>query len=185
MLGITRLPRSILRAIANRLNLYLVSVDCRLCWISNCHKKGFLYCLTENMIFTNSGWNKSLQSFQRPFLKGVIVLSKQLSFWDIFRFITSAKSGARYHMKHIFRFSKFVRSPILNFKLIGNLQQIWQMFICDALCNLAPFVQFKKCENMHGGVLLLVNLKAKAKASHMTTRFLLFLSAHYKIPSTT
>ena len=31
---------------------------------------------------------------------------------------------------------------------------------CDALRNLVPFVQFKKRENTHGGVLLLVKLQA-------------------------
>ena len=30
--------------------------------------------------------------------------------------------------------------------------------MCDALRDLVPFAQFKKRENTHGGVLLLVNL---------------------------
>ena len=30
------------------------------------------------------------------------------------------------------------------------------MHICDTLRDLVPFVQFKKCENTHGGMLLLV-----------------------------
>ena len=32
------------------------------------------------------------------------------------------------------------------------------MTICDALCDLVPFVQFKKREKTHGGVLILVKL---------------------------
>ena len=32
--------------------------------------------------------------------------------------------------------------------------------ICDVLRNLVPLVQFKKRENTHGGVLLLVKLQA-------------------------
>ena len=32
--------------------------------------------------------------------------------------------------------------------------------ICDALRNLVPFLQHKKRENTHGGVLLLVKLQA-------------------------
>ena len=31
--------------------------------------------------------------------------------------------------------------------------------ICDVMRNLVPFVQFKKRENSHGGVLLLVKLQ--------------------------
>ena len=34
--------------------------------------------------------------------------------------------------------------------------------VCDALRDLAPFVQFKKRENTHGEVLLLVKLQALA-----------------------
>ena len=34
--------------------------------------------------------------------------------------------------------------------------------ICDALRNLVPFVQFKKCENTHGGMLLLVKFQFKS-----------------------
>ena len=33
---------------------------------------------------------------------------------------------------------------------------------CDALCDLVPFVQFKKREITHGGVLILVKLQAEA-----------------------
>ena len=33
---------------------------------------------------------------------------------------------------------------------------------CGALCDLVPFEQFKKRENIHGGVLPLVNLQAQA-----------------------
>ena len=32
---------------------------------------------------------------------------------------------------------------------------------CDALRDLVPFQQFKKCENTHGGVLLLVTFSNK------------------------
>ena len=32
---------------------------------------------------------------------------------------------------------------------------------CEALCHLVPFVQFKKRENTHRGVLLLVKLQAE------------------------
>ena len=35
---------------------------------------------------------------------------------------------------------------------------------CDALRDLVPFVQFKKCENTHGGVLLLVTVILWCKA---------------------
>ena len=38
----------------------------------------------------------------------------------------------------------------------------FKICICYALCNLLPFVQFKKPENTHGGVLLLVKLQASA-----------------------
>ena len=38
----------------------------------------------------------------------------------------------------------------------------FKICICYALCNLVPFVQFKKPENTHGGVLLLVKLQASA-----------------------
>ena len=34
--------------------------------------------------------------------------------------------------------------------------------ICDALLDLVPFVQFKKGEKHHGGVLILVKLQAEA-----------------------
>ena len=34
--------------------------------------------------------------------------------------------------------------------------------ICDALRHLVPFVQFKKRENTHGRVLLLLKLQAKS-----------------------
>ena len=33
---------------------------------------------------------------------------------------------------------------------------------CDALRDLVPLVQFKKCENIHGGVLILVKLQVSA-----------------------
>ena len=36
----------------------------------------------------------------------------------------------------------------------------WKTLIYDALRDLVPFVQFKKRENTHGGVLLLVKLQA-------------------------
>ena len=32
-------------------------------------------------------------------------------------------------------------------------------YICDALRDLVPFVQFKKRKNNHGGILLLVSLQ--------------------------
>ena len=35
-----------------------------------------------------------------------------------------------------------------------------EIYICDALRDLVPFVQFKKCENTHGQRLLLVKLQA-------------------------
>ena len=39
------------------------------------------------------------------------------------------------------------------------LDVIFLTSICDALCDLVSFVQFKKRENTHGGVLLLVKLQ--------------------------
>ena len=39
---------------------------------------------------------------------------------------------------------------------------------CHALRDLIPFVQFKKCENIHGGALILVKLIVKLrKASQL------------------
>ena len=48
-----------------------------------------------------------------------------------------------------------------------EFEQIFHLYVkhftCDALHNLVPFVQLKKPEkNMHGGVLLLVQLQAKS-----------------------
>ena len=34
--------------------------------------------------------------------------------------------------------------------------------ICDPLCNLVPFVQFKNIKNTHGGVLPLVKLRTES-----------------------
>ena len=39
--------------------------------------------------------------------------------------------------------------------------------ICDALRDLVPFVQFKKRENTHGRVLLLLKLQAKSVPNGM------------------
>ena len=37
---------------------------------------------------------------------------------------------------------------------------VLQAIICDVLRDLVPFVQFKKRENTHGGLLLLLKLQA-------------------------
>ena len=36
-----------------------------------------------------------------------------------------------------------------------------KIILCDALRDLVPFVQFKKRENTHGGVLILVKLQVQ------------------------
>ena len=72
---------------------------------------------------------------------------------------------------------------VLSLNLISTLYQAWKLTIMevhtssplqmsysqrtidldsDVLRDLVPFVQFKKCENTHGEVLLLVKLQAKS-----------------------
>ena len=49
--------------------------------------------------------------------------------------------------------------------LAQNMVEDWsftRIFICGALHDLVPFVQFNKRENTHGRVLILVNLQASA-----------------------
>ena len=43
---------------------------------------------------------------------------------------------------------------------IFQLSRIDSKFWCDVLRDLVPFAQFKKPENTHGGVLLLVKMQA-------------------------
>ena len=50
---------------------------------------------------------------------------------------------------------RFIRSPEFSLKSLAIKK------LCDAMCVLPPFVQFKKRENTQEGVLLLVKLQAK------------------------
>ena len=70
-------------------------------------------------------------------------------------------SGA---FKLIQNFNDVVRSKG-NIHGLLSLPALTETFfcMCDALRDLGPFVQFTKRENSHGGVLLLVNLKAFGK----------------------
>ena len=70
-------------------------------------------------------------------------------------------SGA---FKLIQNFNDVVRSKG-NIHGLLSLPALTETFfcMCDALHDLGPFVQFTKRENSHGGVLLLVNLKAFGK----------------------
>ena len=52
----------------------------------------------------------------------------------------------------------FVNPRLSIYQISKNLQF---SHTCDALRDLIPFVQFKKLKNTHGGVLLLVKLKAQ------------------------
>ena len=64
----------------------------------------------------------------------------------------------------------------------------YEYFICDALHDLVPFLQFKKRENALGGVLPLVNLQASAcnftKSHTLVRAFFTFFKFHkwYQIP---
>ena len=57
-----------------------------------------------------------------------------------------------------------------------NMFYSWdiQFFICDALRDLAPFVQFKIRENTHGQVLLLVKSQATKSISPLWMFFRFF-----------
>ena len=81
--------------------------------------------------------------------------------------------------------------PALQFLLICNLkfssckQNYFNLFkvnvpmICDALRDLVSFVQFKKRENTHGGVLLLVKLEEAKSATLLKVTLLHGCFAHF------
>ena len=70
------------------------------------------------------------------------------------------------YVECILRLTRPNRPPVRNFKSFNHSWQIWHGFIWDALRDLVQFVQFKKRENTHGRVLLL--LKFLAEACHVT-----------------
>ena len=57
-------------------------------------------------------------------------------------------------------FRNILRTYLVNDPYL-TLRQI--LFICDALRDLVPFVQFKNLKNTHGGMFLAIKLRALAK----------------------
>ena len=54
--------------------------------------------------------------------------------------------------------------------MLYRLIRTWTKdIVCDTLRDLVPFVQFKKRENTHGGVLILVKLQATTTKTNTPT----------------
>ena len=60
-------------------------------------------------------------------------------------------------MNELANFDNYLQMLFLNV-VFGKRLYFQLIFICDALRDLLPFVQLKKRENTHGGVLILVTL---------------------------
>ena len=60
-------------------------------------------------------------------------------------------------MNELANFENYLQMLFLNV-VFGKRLYFQLIFICDALRDLLPFVQLKKRENTHGGVLILVTL---------------------------
>ena len=60
-------------------------------------------------------------------------------------------------MNELANFENYLQMLFLNV-VFGKRLYFQLIFICDALRDLLPFVQLKKRENTHGGVLILVML---------------------------
>ena len=60
-------------------------------------------------------------------------------------------------MNELENFDNYLQMLFLDV-VFGKRLYFQLIFICDALRDLLPFVQLKKRENTHGGVLILVTL---------------------------
>ena len=60
-------------------------------------------------------------------------------------------------MNELANFDNYLQMLFLDV-VFGKRLYFQSIFICDALRDLLPFVQLKKRENTHGGVLILVTL---------------------------
>ena len=60
-------------------------------------------------------------------------------------------------MNELANFDNYLQMLFLDV-VFGKRLYFQLIFICDALRDLLPFVQLKKRENTHGGVLILVTL---------------------------